>query len=119
MKGRIVDFYTAKSQMAVQGIRGGRGYSNEPILGGYYNGAGAFCSYPVSHLYMKVVLYTPNGNRIESIDIRDYVKGQTGGRRITQNYVQQLKENNCGKKTYFSGSYAYGYDLDDYSILDL
>ena len=50
MKGRIVDFYTAKSQMAVQGIRGGRGYSNEPILGGYYNGAGAFCSYPVSHL---------------------------------------------------------------------
>lgn len=78
--------------MAVQGIRGGRGYSNEPILGGYYNGAGAFCSYPVSHLYMKVVLYTPNGNRTESIDIRDYVKEQTGGRRITQNYVQQLKK---------------------------
>ena len=117
MKGRIVDFYTAKSQMAVQGIRGGRGYSNEPIFGGYYNGAGAFCSYPVSHLYMKVVLYTPNGNRTETINIRDYVKEQTGGRRITQNYVQQLKENNCGKKTFFSGS--YGYDLDDYSILDL
>ena len=119
MKGRIVDFYTAKSQMAEQGIRDGRGYSNEPILGGYYNGAGAFCSYPVSHLYMKVVLYTPNGKQTESIDIRDYVKEQTGGRRITQNYVQQLKGNNCGKKTYFSGSFAYGYDLDDYSILDL
>lgn len=119
MKGRIVDFYTAKSQMAVQGIKGGRGYSNEPILVGYYNGAGAFCPYPVSHLYMKVVLYTPNGNKTESIDIRDYVKKQTGGRRITQNYIQQLRDNNCGKKTYFSGSYVYGYDLDDYSILDL
>lgn len=119
MKGRIVDFYTAKSQMAVQGIRGSRCYSNEKILGGYYNGAGAFCSYPVSHLYMKVVLYTPDGNLIVSIDIRDYVKEQTGGRRITQNYVQQLKEKNCGKNTYFSGNYVYGYDLDDYSILDL
>lgn len=119
MKGRIVDFYSAKSQMAVSGVKGGRGYSNEPPFGGYYNGAGAFCAYPVSHLYMKVVLYTQNGNQTESIDIRDYVKEQTGGRRITQNYIQQLKENNCGKKASFSGSYTYGYDLDDYSILDL
>ncbi len=101
MKGRIVDFYTEKSQMSVSGIKGGRGYSNEPGFGGYYNGAGAFCSYPVSHLYMKVVLYTKNGNQTESIDIRDYVKSQTGNRRITQNYIQQLKSNNCGKKSGF------------------
>ena len=69
MKGRIVDFYADKSQVAVRGIKGRRRYSNEPSFGGYYNGAGAFCEYPVAHLYMKVVLYTSYGNDTVSIDI--------------------------------------------------
>ena len=119
MKGRIVDFYAETTQFAVTGIKGGRTYSNAPSLGGYYNGAGAFCSYPESHLYMKFVVYTKHGNVTQSVDIRDYVKSKTGGRRITQKYIQELKNNNCGKKTDFRGNYFLGYDLQDYSILDL
>lgn len=119
MKGRIVDFYATTSQIAVQGIKGGRGYSNVPILGGYYNGAGAFCSYPQRYLCMKVVLYTRNGNKTEVIDIRNYVKQQTGNRRITENYIQQLRDNNCGKKTFFIRDLYGNWDLANYNVLNL
>jgi hypothetical protein len=115
-KGRVIDFYRTTTQRCENGIKGGRGYSRNSF--GYYNGYGSFCEYPEYHLIMKVAIYNSN-YRSTAIDIRDEVLEASNRQRISQNLINSLIENNCGKKIWLEGDDEDGWEIEDLDELDL
>lgn len=93
MKVEIVGFENSSYQVAATGIKGHHYYANEPVLGGYYS-YGSFKSYPIAQCFVK--WRNPKNGRIESQDIRSWLKDTTDNRRLTQSYLQELTEANKG-----------------------
>lgn len=115
-KGRIVDFYSQSTQYMTP-IRGSKGYSYKVESGGYNNGAGAFMTFPESHLYMKVFVYATN--RCSSVDVRDEVlAANPDWSRITQNRIEALKNNLCGKKINLKSDDYSCWEPEDYDDID-
>lgn len=112
--GRIMEIRRDTTQRMYGGIKGGRGYERTPF--GYYNGYGAFMEYPENHLVLVAYIYEIR--RVIEIDIRDYVLSESGRRRITENYLNYLKEENEGKKVWFEKDYDGDWNLQDYDDLD-
>lgn len=96
MKVELTGFENDKCQYAYQGVRGGRPYENSPMLGGYWDGAGAFKSYPESLTYVK--WRNPKTGREESQEIRGWLKERCDGQRFTQAFFNKLLQLNKGKK---------------------
>ena len=112
--GRIMEIKKETTQRMYGGIRGGRGYERTPY--GYYNGHGAFMEYPENHLYLVAYIYETK--QVVYIDIRDWVLEESGRCRITQGYLNYLKNVNEGKKVWFEDDCDDDWDLQDYDDLD-
>lgn len=112
--GRIMEIKKETTQRMYGGIRGGRSYGRTPY--GYYNGHGAFMEYPENHLYLVAYIYETK--QVVYIDIRDWVLEESGRCRITQGYLNYLKNENEGKKIWFEDDCDGDWDLQDYDDLD-
>lgn len=94
MKGTITKFERRIIQKSFVGLKGGAGYSNKPLLGGYNNGAGAFSMYPE---YQLLIYWKTETGKEECMDIRDHVKNNMSQSRITDKYLGKLTKSNVGK----------------------
>ena len=112
--GRIIEIKRDSIQRMYSGIKGGRGYGRTPY--GYYNGYGSFMEYPENHLILVARIYETN--EIAKIDIRDWVLDNSGKKRISQSYLNYLKNANEGKKIWFEDDDDGDWDVQDYDDLD-
>lgn len=116
-KARVVDFQKGSSQWGyAMKSQEGRRYQRDD--GGYCNGNGQWRSYPEYHLWIKLVVYKPVQHTVE-VDIRNEAVEASGRARITENYLEMLRTENCGKKI---GVYTHGYgdvEIADFDELDL
>lgn len=116
-KARVVDFQKGSCQWAYA-MKGSEGRSYQRGIGGYCNGNGQWRTFPEYYLWIKLVVYKPVQHTV-SIDIRDEAINVSGRSRITENYLEMLREENCGKKI---GVYVHGYnevEIADFDELDL
>ncbi len=109
-KGRILEFRKLNIQKMATKIKGGRGYQRTPF--GYYNGFSSACGYPETYYVIEVVIYEPVKTKI-SIYIMDEIYEASGRQRITQQYLNYLKEANAGKKIWFYNDESK-WDIEDY-----
>lgn len=115
-KGRIVDFYSQSTQFMTP-IKGAAGQGFKVKGDGYFNGAGAFMSFPEPHLYMKIFVYATK--KCSSVDVREQVlEANPDWSRITQNRIDALKDNLCGKKISLESDDYYCWEPEDYSDID-
>ena len=118
-KARVMDFEKGTSQWgyAVKGPKG-RQYCRDTVMGGYYNGNGMWRSYPEPYFCVKLYVYKPYPH-VESIDIREEALHESGRTRITENYVQAVRNANCGKKIGVNIDYDKEAEIVDINELDL
>ena len=118
-KARVMDFVKGTTQYgyAVRG-REGRQYRRDSARGGYYNGNGMWCSYPEPYFCAKLYVYKPYPH-VEMVDIRAEALDASGRTRITENYVQDVRDANCGKKIGVYVNYSGEAEIADFDELDL
>lgn len=114
-----MDFEKGSTQYgyAVSG-REGRQYRRDSAMGGYYNGNGMWRSYPESYFCVKLYVYKPYPH-VEMVDIRNEALEASGRSRITENYVQEVRNANCGKKIGVYVDYDANAELADIDELEL
>ncbi len=112
--GRVIKIKRESTQRMYSGIKGGRGYERTPY--GYYNGYGSFMEYPENHLFLVAKIYETN--EVVEIDIRDWVLDNSGRQRISQSYLNYLKNANEGKKIWFESDDDGDWDIQDYDDLN-
>lgn len=116
-KARVVDFQKGSAQWGYA-IKGQEGRRYKRDDGGYCNGNGQWRSFPEYYLCVKLVVYKPVQHTVE-VNIRDEAIEASGRSRITENYLEMLREENCGKKI---GVYVHGYgeaEIADFNELNL
>ena len=118
-KARVMDFVKGTTQYgyAVRG-REGRQYRRDSARGGYYNGNGMWCFYPEPYFCAKLYIYKPYPH-VEMVDIRAEALDASGRTRITENYVQDVRDANCGKKIGVYVDYSGEAEIADFDELDL
>lgn len=116
-KARVVDFRRGSVQYGCA-VKGNSGRQYQRGAGGYCNGNGMYLSYPEYFLWVKLVVYKPEPHTV-ILDIRDEALEASGRERITEKYIEAIKEENCGRKI---GVITRGYDnvkIADFDELDL
>lgn len=118
-KARVMDFEKGATQWgyAVKGPKG-RQYQRDTVMGGYYNGNGMWRSYPEPYFCAKLYVYKPYPH-VEMVDIRTEALDASGRTRITENYVQDVRDANCGKKIGVFVDYSGEAEIADFDELDL
>lgn len=118
-KARVMDFVKGATQWghAVKGPKG-RQYRRDSEMGGYYNGNGMWCSYPEPYFCAKLYVYKPYPH-VEMVDIRVEALDASGRSRITENYVQEVRDANCGKKIGVYVDCSGEAEIADFDELDL
>ena len=72
--------------------------------------------YPENHLMLVAYIYETG--QVVEIDIRDWILEESGRSRISQKYLNYLKNTNEGKKVWFEEDCDGDWDLQDYDDLD-
>ena len=109
--GTIVNIESVSQRYSTP-IKGPEGRKYKKLPGGYINGAGALC-----WTESAVNLYWINDKtgKTESQDIRDKLRAETGGARLTKNRLERFLDLNYGKQVEitFSDNHWEIADLDE------
>ena len=116
-KARVMDFVKGETQQGYA-VRGREGRQYRRLPNGYINGNGMFLSYPKPYFCAKLYVYKPYPH-VEMVDIRTEALEASGRSRITENYVQEVRDANCGKKIGVYVNYGEDAEIADIDELDL
>ena len=116
-KARVMDFSKGYSSNGYA-VKGSAGRNYRKGASGYYNGNGMYMSYPEPYLSVILYVYKPYGH-VVAVDIREEALEESGRCRLTETYLEDVRNANVGRKI---GVWTRGNteaDIADINELDL